>query len=918
MKKIVLIVLTFLIIIIPVKADDWEDNITGNTSSIGGNGSCYTNWGKRYNYCNNGWFTALQIKLVYYHDNKLDVLKQVRVARYNGEVGLKSYHWVVDVVPGLVYWDKIPSGMRNKDGNFSIKVKNLILNNIKSLFNDVFKINYDGFIKDLKNGKYPKHEPMGSTKGGVRVIVEPIFGFANINGSNHMGTSKAIAELGQRNLLWSDNVRDYSNQLKLERSDIGFTAYSGLGNINQHADPKSGYGIGIFSPFDYIKPIPPDTRCDPGTTGTSIKNCCNKVGITHKNKTKNTTKYLKKVISDYNIEKYCREKPKCYDYKLTDASVNDCNDLINEGVREFTSNDNSWECIFDSPNSKYSEVKNHFEDVSSSENDYCSIYCTQTVRYEFPHDNISTYAGRFLVVGYSNLYPAIGPIKYINEKVCRTTDKSGSGRGIIDYEEFEADIKANDEALLKAWQDQKYQDIACSNAKVIKTETESKCPFGYSKYHEGKVICMTTPITKTTTYYKGTHVANGKTYTCSYELESYPGKPAIPYKVEKGRYYDLLEERQDMIDQMQVCNGYHPSIVFSPEVELEYKDSVYKSSHKLVDKSPSRYSTLNYYRGGSASHSDASNEKYKRSYTTTDSITVNKCNYDGCDGTKTKLEYQANTWVESIDSKEYYFRLDDNTYRYVNKYSGQSFSKSYQAGSNYLKMDVANLPVHYSTKPGKYEYTLKTNTFGYFNELNGYAFKGNSFGGHRYSYEQNYTCTYDVSCSRMVIKDQDECEYYKKTCPTEYAKFGCGSGFIFRPISLESKDEAFPGENGKGRTPGGKWNNDRTIERVITNNRGVKGKEVYKESPMYEITLDKKTLNKIRKYNKEMNSELVTIYNGPNETTGIEGYTSMNGLFCGDGADECISKKIREWGIKGCAVKYRDGSYSKCDGIEPW
>ncbi len=70
---------------------------------------------------------------------------------------------------------------------------------------------------------------------------------------------------------------------------------------------------------------------------------------------------------------------------------------------------------------------------------------------------------------------------------------------------------------------------------------------------------------------------------------------------------------------------------------------------------------------------------------------------------------------------------------------------------------------------------------------------------------------------------------------------------VYRPINL---NYPFPGQDGKGRTPGLNWNIE-AINQYITNNRGVTTEEVYKKEPLYVIKLDAKKIREIREYNKE-------------------------------------------------------------------
>ena len=81
-----------------------------------------------------------------------------------------------------------------------------------------------------------------------------------------------------------------------------------------------------------------------------------------------------------------------------------------------------------------------------------------------------------------------------------------------------------------------------------------------------------------------------------------------------------------------------------------------------------------------------------------------------------------------------------------------------------------------------------------------------------------------------------------------------GIRIIYRPISL---NDPFPGEHGNGRPSGANWVGETTvlgttrsfIDAYITNNRGVTTEEVYKETPMYEFTLNASNIRAIRRYN---------------------------------------------------------------------
>lgn len=81
----------------------------------------------------------------------------------------------------------------------------------------------------------------------------------------------------------------------------------------------------------------------------------------------------------------------------------------------------------------------------------------------------------------------------------------------------------------------------------------------------------------------------------------------------------------------------------------------------------------------------------------------------------------------------------------------------------------------------------------------------------------------------------------------------------FRVISLSNP---FPARDGSSRMPGSNWLTDtgNNVYDYIQNNRGVTTEEVYKQEPIYKITLDSQSMVKIREYNK------THTYSNPNIT----------------------------------------------------
>ena len=76
------------------------------------------------------------------------------------------------------------------------------------------------------------------------------------------------------------------------------------------------------------------------------------------------------------------------------------------------------------------------------------------------------------------------------------------------------------------------------------------------------------------------------------------------------------------------------------------------------------------------------------------------------------------------------------------------------------------------------------------------------------------------------------------------------SGYEFRVISLSNP---FPARDGTSRIPGENWLNsdENNVYEYIQNNRNVNSEQVYQQDPLYTVTLDTKTMIKIREYNKK-------------------------------------------------------------------
>lgn len=93
----------------------------------------------------------------------------------------------------------------------------------------------------------------------------------------------------------------------------------------------------------------------------------------------------------------------------------------------------------------------------------------------------------------------------------------------------------------------------------------------------------------------------------------------------------------------------------------------------------------------------------------------------------------------------------------------------------------------------------------------------------------------------IVSDNNNECKFDATVTNTDGAQF--------RVISLSNP---FPARDGTSRIPGKNWLNEseNNVYEYIQNNRNVNSEHVYQQEPLYTVTLDTKTMIKIREYNK--------------------------------------------------------------------
>ena len=932
MKKLMLFITAlFLLNMQNVKA--WDSNITGGGAGPGSGGiSCDDGSGYNcYNACNGGWFFVLKVSLIYYDGSSYKEIKSpILVGDYSGDPP-SNVKWIQAVFEdkawSIHHWKRL-SGLTFKSSGFANRVKNAVDADLNWLLG-LMGTSTAQVESDIRNGKYPKHKRASGNINdtGVRLVVQPLYGFSETYDCYsyprmYYGTIQAIASImrGSHMPMTFDRAQNYAHLIELQKDDIGHKANFGDWSYDALASGSNGYGMGIFSPWDNA---PVDPRCNPDYEGIytccdrygiyygneanntsgrdpsgkplgnltrkltreeiarecpkkcdvnaeGVEFCCAKYGITPKENHKyNTTQYLTRVITAYELENSTCNPEFCK-YTFEDKQTPQC-DVSNIGY--ITDANNEWRCVFTSSKSKYSEVKNHFKDLAAK-NDYCEIYCTEKLSYELPKKGTVTHAGQSMYVMDDALEPTIWPIKYKVEKICRTTAAQGDRSGKINYEKFEEDINKLNTAMKNAW-----------NAyRILQTRQKACSTGGKASY-------------------------DGKEYTCD--------KPDYSSEINKAKkdYEILAKGLRSAFSQINQCNNHIPRAKLEPELKLTYEEPIYGDTFNLKPSSIVSTIKTKYYRSGNAT--DGTGDYQKTAIKT--QIRVADCKTENCNSFK-YVTYNRAVWVETNYTKELEYKLADNVYKYISKYSNRSFHTPGEAGEFFETMRFSNLPTHLSTLPGDYPFKIYTSTIDDTNKFYKYFFSGNTFAGKKYNYNKTYNCKYNISCEQVFSKK--DCDAFKAACPDEYSKHGCTSSLIFRPIPLTKASEghalAFLTQDGKKRDPGKNWNNASVVDAIILNNRNVEGNEIYKLDPMYEITLTPELMNKIRKYNSSQNKKIITVYvDSDKKTTGVAGYTSYTNFEMKDG--HFISKNIRNWGVTGCAVALGKGSYTKCNGVhEAW
>lgn len=568
--------------------------------------------------------------------------------------------------------------------------------------------------------------------------------------------------------------------------------------------------------------------------------------------------------------------------EITSACTSNC-DNPGGGVIADTS---EWRCLFATKKTEDSRIK-------KEENRYCQIACREEISLIYPGKDTLVTAGSHFTIGGTGIVNNWGPINVTGTRECRTTGPLNSSSDYIDWSGFVSDYQTANIKVVNAWDAYQIERNRLASINGA-TKSSSACDWEYnlssstawssgSTYTTTKSsgslpnATATSPSLVTITQYSfvsSQTTETGTTYTYKSRTSTY-NKSVVGYTMlAKSSYYKGIDRKVS-----NWCSSSSPASTNVSSKYSNYTNEVRARSALLSDINECNNLEDNYNNldpklelkydapsgpnyGGTFPLEYTSNTENKEYYgvktSTSESIDSYKdagtiISYD-CGSssnsisaqctTKINVNYPKNDTYRLITRKANIFKLAGDTYRWVTKPAGISIS-SKPSGGNFIDIGYPNLPVHATTPAGNYDISLTLLSLG----------SDHSFNKEITSDDcSDYLCYYEVEKGIIVEKGQ--------LLP------------IFRPVSLE---EPFPGSLGSGRIPGANWTpND--IKDVIVNNRGVKGSEIYKLEPMYEVNLSQLDIIKIREYNRKAN----------------DGYADFNLVCEKETGNECRSSFIHD------------------------
>lgn len=595
---------------------------------------------------------------------------------------------------------------------------------------------------------------------------------------------------------------------------------------------KEGLGLGFVNVSDYLSVT--EKQCKDMTTAeifTNLPKCCSDsraVGAPdYKTKCSPPDEPDEPIV------------PGSCNYFVTTKYPTSCTDTTEGKISDI----NDWQCIFDSKTLGGSDYKDHYIEL---ENKYCSVFCREDIDYKFPNNSFTVLAGNHFTIG-SNVYgtaPRWNPVYIAGSATCKTNG--------IDHNKFASDWNAANAVVNDSWN--KLQ-IELAKQKSIDNKTTIKnsgvCGYinnvgGFPHCSEVGTNVVTNPVTGATTSTQYCKTDNYDRYDnivpaatsyngVSYKQASYcSNKPDPSFDVitPKNTYNSAVSTRDSYLTELNQCVNYkfdYSSLL--PKLQMEYEEEKYGVKLELIPDFEEQFQTTKLDGG-------------------TGLLDSYICDKEGsvCTLSKKSVSYPTSDNILHRATKIINYSLKNDVYRYVDKVSG--LSTNVPPSGNYTDIGYGILPIDFNRESGEYDISLTYGNLGTNNKFNDFILKGIDS---TVICPGTYECTYNVKNEVLCDKDETKCDLIDLSV-------------VFRPVSLSNP---FPGLDGENRNPGSNWIG---YENLITYNRGVKDQEIYTaRKPMYEITLDSKTIRKIRSYNAK------------------NSYTDFN-LECKDGSSkECVS-----------------------------
>lgn len=550
---------------------------------------------------------------------------------------------------------------------------------------------------------------------------------------------------------------------------------------------------------------------------------------------------------------------------------NKCDPAQGTGDGECTNtefHDPSWSCI--AGNSDY-------QDLSITDNPYCSIYCREDVRSDFPFETKTFQAGQYLTVGtgFRNIW---GPVSFQGKRECRMYYNNGKTEG-INTEQFVSNynnVVSQIPKLYDTWQKEKAKQQAIDSMK-----TEQTCPTtGTDKvdprpcganqhesggscyswdwkvkisdrcdsdrwYSDGKCV-KNVEIPNTATRYLSTSYTYKDSYgnTHSENIAGGCTKPTSSVNAARDAYNKAVNKANTLLNYMRQCSEMKTTYTLNPEVNFSYKAGAYNWSGQL--KSTGGSEIVETKLGGSKNTSKYTNIRGVNSgcFAGNSDCSVAQITCTDGGGCKVASVTISNVNVTSKTTetvKTVNYSLPDNLFRYTDKVQGNvttSIPSDLKYTNTYIDLRESTLPLDTYVKTGRYTIDLS------------YSKIGNIVGDTAHFDKTITDMDSDYKCPILIKNDimGKECEKDPEGCDP------VGIDVIYRTIKLGSSSVAFPSIDGNGRKPGSNWysGDGSLVNNYITNNRGVKGEEVYNLTPLYKITLTPAIIKQIRDYNKKV------------------------------------------------------------------